>query len=296
MLPDYLSDTDLHEIIRRALAEDVRDGDVTTLATVPDHAAAHGVFVAKDSGVLAGISVVDFVFELLDSAIQVSWKLDDGDDVLDGQELAEINGPARGILVGERTALNMLQRMSGIASLTHQMVSLARPHGAEILDTRKTAPGLRLLDKWAVRIGGGRNHRIGLFDMILIKDNHIAVAGGIREAVEAAASFAATASRPLQIEVEVRTLDELRELLEVGGAHVVLLDNMAHTRPGGSVDTVMLREAVAMVAGTIRTEASGNVSLETVESIASTGVDFISSGALTHSVQALDISLKLNFQ
>ncbi len=296
MLPDYLSDADLYEIIRRALAEDVRDGDVTTLATVPDYAAANGAFLAKEAGVLAGRAVADFVFELLDSAIEVSWLVDDGDEVSEGQEVARIAGPARGILVGERTALNMLQRMSGIASLTHRMVSLASPHGAEILDTRKTAPGLRLLDKWAVRIGGGRNHRIGLFDMILIKDNHIAVAGGIREAVEAAAAFVAREARQLQIEVEVRTLDELRELLAVGGADVVLLDNMARRMQDGTVDTSMLREAVAMVAGTMRTEASGNVSLETVASIASTGVDFISSGALTHSVQALDISLKLNFQ
>ncbi|MBT8400093.1 MAG: carboxylating nicotinate-nucleotide diphosphorylase [Rhodothermia bacterium] len=296
MLPDYLSDADLHEIIRRALAEDVRDGDVTTLATVPDQAAAAGVFLAKESGVLAGRAVADFVFELLDSAIAVSWLVDDGDEVSDGQEVARIAGPARGILVGERTALNMLQRMSGIASLTHKMVSLASPYGTEILDTRKTAPGLRLLDKWAVRIGGGRNHRIGLFDMILIKDNHVAVAGGIREAVEAATAFLASEARQLQIEVEVRTLDELRELLEVEGADVVLLDNMARTSQDGTVDTTMLREAVGMVAGKIRTEASGNVSLETVAAIASTGVDFISSGALTHSVKALDISLKLNFQ
>ncbi|HEX7069670.1 MAG TPA: carboxylating nicotinate-nucleotide diphosphorylase [Rhodothermales bacterium] len=288
-LPPYLTAADIDAIVRRALAEDVGSGDVTTLATVHPGVHAEAELVAKASGILAGTPVFDAVFRQLDPTVHVTWLRADGDAVAPGDRIATLAGPARAILSGERTALNLLQRMSGVASATHAMVQAVRPHHARILDTRKTAPGLRLLDKWAVLIGGGQNHRIGLFDMILIKENHITAAGSVEEALHAARMWV-DRNRPVRIEIEARTLDEVRQVLEVGVAELVLLDNMARRTPAG-LDTSMLSEAVRLVSGRIQTEASGNVSLDTVHAIAATGVDFISAGELTHSVKALDVSL-----
>ncbi len=292
--PVYVDDAALLNLVEKSLAEDIGAGDVTTLATIPASTRATGRFLARASGTLAGAHLVDLVFRTVDPDIRVHWLTLDGALVKDGATIARIHGPARGVLTGERVALNLLQRMSGIATATRRMVELAEPFGAQILDTRKTVPGLRLLDKWAVRLGGGQNHRVGLYDMVLIKDNHIAVAGSLEKAVVAARKFVADHSTPLRIEVEVRTLDEVRRAVECDGIDILLLDNMVRVKEK-HVDTSMLAEAVTIVGRRVLTEASGNVTLSTVAHIAQTGVDFISSGALTHSVTALDISLILDF-
>ena len=293
-LPPYLTDAALDEIIARALAEDVGPGDVTSIATIPAETTATAHFLAREDGVLAGLYAAARVFAAVDAAARVTWTARDGDAVRRGAVFGAVTGRARSLLTAERLALNLMQRMSGIATATRRMVEAVRPHPAKILDTRKTAPGLRLVDKWAVRLGGGVNHRIGLFDMILIKDNHIAAAGGVRAALEAARRYREEARRPdLRIEIEARTLDEVRAVLDTGGVDVILLDNMARPTAHGGLDVSMLREAVTLVGGRFETEASGNVTLATAPVIAATGVDFISSGALTHSVAALDLSLNI---
>jgi nicotinate-nucleotide pyrophosphorylase (carboxylating) len=292
MLPDYLTHDHLTEVLEHAIEEDIGPGDVTTLATVPPDQTATAVIRAKEAGVVAGLEAAACAFAVTDRALEVSWNVADGTAVESGQEIGTIAGPAQGMLTAERPALNLMQRMSGIATATHRMVDAARPHGTEILDTRKTAPGLRRLDKWAVRLGGGTNHRIGLYDLFLIKDNHIAAAGGVAPALDAAQTYRAEHAPDLAIEIETRTLGEVRTAAEHGAADILLLDNMV-TVDDGTVDTSMLRDAVALVDGRCRTEASGNVTLATVPAIAETGVDALSSGALTHSVTALDLSMKI---
>ena len=281
------SNTDLlvqiRPIIQRALDEDLGDSDVTTLCTISAEATLTGHFIAKADGILAGLEVARLTLALIDERVQVEFSTHDGEPVTQGQVFGTINGPTRALLMGERTALNFLQRMSGIATLTHQFVEAVKPYKAVILDTRKTAPGLRLLDKWAVKLGGGQNHRIGLFDMVLIKNNHITAVGSITAAINRVRECD---DRQRAIEVEVRTLDELHEALALQPDRI-LLDNM-------NLDQMLA--AVEITAGRVPRvplEASGNVTLETVNAIAATGVDFISSGALTHSVKALDISLTL---
>jgi nicotinate-nucleotide pyrophosphorylase (carboxylating) len=271
----------LARVIRDGLAEDVGGGDVTTRATVPADATATGELRLKAPGVLAGLGAFAAVFAALDPAVQVEPLAQDGDAFDDvPREVARVAGPARALLTGERLALNLLQRMSGVATETRRYVDAVASTGVEILDTRKTVPGLRALDKRAVVIGGGTNHRYGLYDAILIKDNHIAVAGGILRAIE----LARAAAPGLEVEVEARTESEVIEAVQ-GGADVVLLDNM---------DLPALRRAVGFVDRRAITEASGGVSLRTVRDIAETGVDRISVGALTHSVSALDLSLELH--
>jgi len=292
MLPDYLTRDQLTEVLENAIGEDVGPGDVTTLATVPPDQTATAVIRAKEAGVVAGLEAAECAFAVTDRALEVSWGVADGTAVEAGQEIGTIAGPARGMLTAERPALNLMQRMSGIATATHRMVDAARPHGTEILDTRKTAPGLRRLDKWAVLLGGGTNHRIGLYDLFLIKDNHIAAAGGVAPALDAAQTYRAEHAPDLEIEIETRTLKEVRTAVKHGAADILLLDNMVAV-DDGTVDTSMLRDAVALVDGRCRTEASGNVTIATVPAIAETGVDALSSGALTHSVTALDLSMKM---
>lgn len=295
MIPSYLTDNELDALVRRGLAEDIGAGDVTTHATIPLHATAEAVFLAKASGVIAGLEVASRVFAALDVGTSIAWSVDDGDPVRPGQRFGRISGPAHALLSGERLALNLLQRMSGIATATRGMVNAIGDHPARLLDTRKTVPGLRALDKWAVLLGGGHNHRIGLYDQILVKDNHIAACGGIPEAIRAANAYrSGYGLQDLEIEIEVRTLEELDEVLACGTVDIILLDNMVSRGADGAVDTTLLVEAVERVAGRFRTEASGNVSLETVGAIARTGVWAVSSGALTHSVTALDISLEVN--
>jgi nicotinate-nucleotide pyrophosphorylase (carboxylating) len=267
-------------IIRRALREDIGDGDVTTRCTVPAQALLTGRFIAKEAGIVAGLEVARLTFALLDESVEFIPHLADGGHVAVGQVIATVGGPGRALLGGERVALNFLQRMSGIASLARSFVTAVQGTQAIILDTRKTAPGLRLLDKWAVRLGGAQNHRSGLYDMVLIKDNHIAAVGGIAQAVQ---RVRARDRQKRAIEVEVKDLAELQEALALT-VDRIMLDNM-------SLD--QMREAVRLTGGRVPLEASGNVTLENVAAVAATGVDYISVGALTHSVQALDISLKL---
>ena len=295
-LPPYLTLDALDALIDRALAEDVGAGDVTTRATVSPDTPAEAHFLVKEDGVLAGILAADRVFAAVDETLETTWTKTDGDLIARGDTVGVVRGRARSILTAERLALNLLQRMSGIATATRRMVEAARPHPARIFDTRKTAPGLRLLDKWAVRLGGGENHRLGLYDMILIKDNHIAAVGGMRAAIEAAQRYRQEKDPALKIEIEARTLDEVRAVLKIGGVDVILLDNMVTVQPGGVIDTSVLQDAVALVDGRFATEASGNVTLATVPAIAATGVTYISCGALTHSVKALDISLKIELR
>lgn len=276
----HMTDEQIEAIMQRALAEDVGSGDVTSQWILPPEMRVRGRFLAKAQGVLAGLEVARQVFQQVDERIALHARLKDGDVISEGDIVATVEGPAASILTAERTALNFLQRMSGIATLTRRYVEAVASTKAVILDTRKTAPGLRLLDKWAVRLGGGQNHRLGLYDMVLIKDNHIAAAGSITQAVE---QVRRRNWQGLPIEVEVKSLAELEEALALN-VDRIMLDNM---------DLDEMRRAVAMTAGRVSLEASGNVTLENVAAIAATGVDYISVGALTHSVKALDISLEV---
>jgi nicotinate-nucleotide pyrophosphorylase (carboxylating) len=272
----------LDGLVRLALAEDLGDGgDVTSMATIPADRHILGIISAKAPGIIAGLPAVRVVYQQVDPNVRVQPTLKDGDSVSPGTLVCEVSGAGRSVLTGERVALNFLQRLSGIATLTAQFVSAAAGTHAVILDTRKTTPGWRLLEKYAVRMGGGHNHRMGLYDMVLIKDNHIDAAGGITAAVEAARQSAEAVG--LQVEVEVKTLDELREALSLKPDRI-LLDNM---------DETQMREAVRLAAKRVPLEASGNMSLERVAAVAATGVDFISVGALTHSAPALDLSMRL---
>jgi nicotinate-nucleotide pyrophosphorylase (carboxylating) len=293
---DQIDDIDF--IIQRALAEDIGSGDVTTESTVSADATAAGLFRCKARGVVSGLPVAARVFSLLPGTVEVAWFVEEGQTVEEGSELGRISGNARSILTGERTALNILQRMSGIATAAARLVSAAGSSPAIILDTRKTAPGLRALDKMAVRSGGAQNHRWGLYDMVLIKDNHIAAAGGITEAISSVRRLLDQREElELVIEVEARTLEEVQEVIAhkkaTGDPQRILLDNMVRRRDDGTVDTSLLVEALQMIDGRLETEASGNVTVETVAAIAETGVDFVSAGSITHSVMALDISLEL---
>ncbi|CAN5807488.1 carboxylating nicotinate-nucleotide diphosphorylase [soil metagenome] len=277
------------ECLKRALAEDIGPGDVTTDSIVPDDAVLRGRILAKESGVVAGLDLAQAVFRLLLDSIGFIPSVAEGTQVTSGTVLANISGSARALLTGERTALNFLGRMSGIATLTRQFVDQVSGTSARILDTRKTAPGLRAIDKLAVRRGGGENHRMGLFDMVLIKDNHIDFAGSIAAAVErvrATTPSGRPAGGPrygtnLEIEVEARTLEHVKEALDLGIKRI-LLDNMTPD---------VVREAVVLNNGRAKLEASGNVTLENVRQIAETGVDFISVGSLTHSAKVFDVSL-----
>ena len=273
-------------MIQRALEEDVGDGDVTTVCTVAADTSYEGKLIAKATGVVAGLAVTQLTFDLAallygtGQTVRFQTHVAEGQAVERGAVIATIHGPGQVLLTAERTALNFLQRMSGIATLTAHYVAAVQGTKAKILDTRKTAPGLRALDKWAVALGGGTNHRHGLYDMVLIKENHVAAAGGIRAAVEQVRRLD---SRQRPIEVEVRSLAELQEALPLG-VDQIMLDNM---------DLAQMREAVRITNGATPLEASGNVALTTVAEIAATGVDYISVGKLTHSVEAFDISFLL---
>jgi len=270
--------TEITTRLKRALDEDIGPGDLTTDSIVPREATLRGEIIAKQQGIVAGFDVARQVFLLLDRRIEFTVNVAEGGQVATGSVLANLSGSARALLTGERTALNFLGRMSGIATLTRQFVDAVSGTRAIILDTRKTVPGLRAVDKLAVRRGGGENHRIGLYDMVLIKDNHIDFAGSLTEAVRRVRASGST----LKIEVEARTIEDVRSALELGVTRI-LLDNMT---------VAALHEAVQINAGRAKLEASGNVTLENVRQIAETGVDFISVGALTHSAKVFDLSLK----
>lgn len=289
---------DLKGIIKLALAEDAGDlGDVTCMATLPADMVVEAHFLAKEDGIIAGIAIADMIFDEVDPLLEVEWFKNDGDVVHKGLQFGKVHGRAQNIILAERVVLNFMQRMSGIATLTKAMADAARP--ACILETRKTAPGLRLVDKWAVLIGGGRNHRMGLFDMVMIKDNHISVAGGVTNAIKSVDAFLQQRNLQMGVEIETRTLEEVKEVLHFASQTKtsltrIMLDNMVIPQPDGDVDVSMLKEAVELISGRFETEASGNVTVDTVHKIGQTGVTYISSGALTHSVKALDISLKID--
>lgn len=266
----------ISEAIRRALDEDIGPGDATSNSIIPPDASMHGQIIAKQSGVIAGLDVAKAVYATFDPQVEFTAKVEEGACVENRQVLATVFGSARSLLTAERTALDFLGRMSGIATLTHQFVQAVAGTQTVILDTRKTAPGLRMVDKLAVLRGGGQNHRIGLYDMILIKDNHIDFAGSLEEAVRRARG----AQHGLQIEVEARTLEHVEAALKLG-VERILLDNMS---------IKMMTEAVRMTNGKAKLEASGNINLKTVRKIAGTGVDYISIGALTHSANVFDVS------
>ncbi len=284
MTPSPLQDSRVHRIVELALLDDGTLGDVTTESIVPESARGDGALLCKEDGVIAGLELAGMVFRACDPGIAFEPRAADGSAVGRGQEVAEVRGGLRGILRAERPALNLLQRMSGIATLTRKYVEAVRGTGARITDTRKTAPGLRMLDKLAVRLGGGVNHRFGLDDMALIKDNHIVAAGSITAAVQRCTSYLKAHWSRIAVEVEARTLDDVREALKCGGVTRIMLDNF---------DLAAMKEAVHLIAHRVEVEASGGITLPTVRSYAETGVDFISVGALTHSVQALDLSLEL---
>ena len=275
-----------HDPIEIALAEDVGAGDLTSDNFVPAELRARGRIVARETAVIAGTATAAEVFRRVDNSLAIEILKQDGADVSPGDVIVEVTGRARSILTAERTALNFLQRLSGIATLTRQFVDAVHGSGAEILDTRKTTPGLRALEKSAVAAGGGSNHRLGLFDMVLIKDNHLAAAADTEALRELLERFRGEHA-PVRIEIEADTLEQVRAFLALPGVDVILLDNM---------NTATLRDAVEMRAdSSVKLEASGGVSLETVAEIAATGVDYISVGALTHSARAVDLSLELDY-
>lgn len=268
---------ELEYIIEHAFREDIGDGDITTNNLVPENSVAKASMTAKADGVIAGLPIAEKVFKKLDP--NLIWKplVKDGDTIKKGDVIVEMQGSFRALLTGERLALNLMQRMSGIASETAKYVAEVKHTNVQILDTRKTVPGLRTLDKYSVKTGGGTNHRIGLYDLVMIKDNHIKIAGGIAPAVE---QIRKSIPSHIKVEVETTNLEEVKEAV-FAGADIIMLDNMSNEA---------MTEAVNLVDGKAKTEASGNMSLERLKGVAETGVDFISIGALTHSVKALDIS------
>lgn len=269
--------------IKNAITEDVGDGDHTSLSTIPVGTKGKAKLIVKEDGILAGVELALEIFEQIDASLQVNVSLRDGQQVKVGDIAFTVEGNTHSILLAERLVLNCMQRMSGIATQTHRIVKHLEGYKTKVLDTRKTTPGLRYLEKWAVRIGGGVNHRIGLYDMILIKDNHVDYAGGIANAINQANDYLTTTRRKLQIEIEVRNMEELKQVLEIGKVDRIMLDNFP---------IPLLREAVALIDGKFVTEASGGITEENVAAYAACGVDFISMGALTHSVKSLDLSLK----
>lgn len=281
-----LADSHLTRMIEIALREDIGVGDITSNAIIPGSRIGKGVFLAKANGVLAGLEVAETVFRLVDDSIRMRSKISDGAPVLRGMQIASVDGSLRSILTAERVALNFLQRMSGIATMTSSFVKLVEGTNARIADTRKTAPGLRAFDKWAVRLGGGQNHRFGLDDMILIKDNHIAAAGSIEKAVRLVL-LGLPLERSIKIEVECQSLQQVSEAVQCEGIDVIMLDNFQLDDLATAVRVIRVQRP------SVQIEGSGNVNERTVRDIAETGVDLISIGALTHSVKALDISLEI---
>ena len=269
--------------IKNAIAEDIGDGDHTSLSTIPANTKGRAKLIVKENGILAGVELAVAIFEQVDSNLQVTVFINDGQEVKYGDIALHVEGSTHSILIAERLVLNCMQRMSGIATTTNKIVKLLAPYHTKVLDTRKTTPGMRYLEKWAVKIGGGVNHRIGLYDMILIKDNHVDYAGGISNAIKAANKYLKDNNRKLAIEIEVRNLEELRQVLAEGHVNRIMLDNFP---------IPLLKEAITLIDGKFITEASGGITIDNVTSYAACGVDFISMGVLTHSVKSLDLSLK----
>lgn len=273
----------LRAFISQALQEDVGDGDHTSLSTIPAGKHGQAKLIIKENGILAGVSIALEVFNVVDPSLNIEIFIKDGSTVKIGDIVLKVSGSIHAILIAERLVLNIMQRMSGIATTTNEIVELLKNTGTKVLDTRKTTPGLRFIEKEAVRIGGGVNHRFGLYDMILIKDNHVDYASGIENALKAANQYRKSLSKPIEIEIEVRNIEELREVLAFGNVDRILLDNF---------DFKTLTEAVKLVDGKFITEASGGIVPSNAKQFADCGVDYISMGALTHSVKSLDMSLK----
>jgi len=281
--PDYITPYFLTDFIRTAFVEDIGDGDHSALASIPIEAQSKAMLKVKDEGVLAGIEMALEIFAFYDSTLSVNVRFYDGAEIKTGDVAFTVEGPSRSILTCERLVLNCMQRMSGIATKTHQFVKLLEGTHTKLLDTRKTTPNFRLPEKWAVKIGGGENHRIGLYDMILLKDNHIDMAGGIREAINQTKEYLRATNKNLKIEVETRTLKEVEEVLSTEAADIIMLDNM---------DIAIMSKAVTLINGQCKTEASGGITEGMIRAIAECGVDYISVGSLTHSYKSLDLSLK----
>lgn len=273
----------IDDLLDLAFAEDVGDGDHTTLSTIPADAIGRSRLIIKEKGILAGVDMARKVLQKVDLSIKMTVLINDGTEVNPGDIAFTAEGPVRSLLVAERTMLNIMQRMSGVATMTRRYQDELKGLHTRVLDTRKTTPGMRMLEKEAVRIGGGTNHRIGLFDMILIKDNHIDFAGGIEKAIRRADDYCKANGKDLKIEVEVRSLDDIRKVMETGGVDRIMFDNFTPE---------LTREAVKLVAGRFETESSGGITLENLRAYGEAGVDFISVGALTHSVKGLDMSFK----
>ncbi len=278
---------DLDQFIDLWFREDIREGDHTTLSTIPGYATGTAILLVKQEGIIAGIEVAERIFGRFDQKIKMTPRISDGDPISVGDVVFKVTGKVHSILQCERLVLNVMQRMSGIATSTRQYVKLVEGTGTHLLDTRKTTPGFRLLEKEAVRLGGGVNHRFGLFDMVLIKDNHIDFAGGIEQAIRGTHNYLKEKNLSLKIEVETRSLDDVKKVVKVGGVDRIMLDNFT---------TGQTREAVEFINGRIETESSGGITMDTIRAYAQCGVDYISVGALTHQVKSLDLSLKADFQ
>ena len=273
----------IDDLLTLAFAEDIGNGDATTLSTIPADAVGRQQLIVKEEGILAGVDIARKVFEKFDPSLKMTVFIQDGTHVRPGDIAFVVEGPVRSLLQTERTMLNIMQRMSGIATTTDKYQKELEGTGARVLDTRKTTPGMRMLEKEAVKIGGGTNHRIGLFDMILIKDNHIDFAGGLEKAIDRANEYCREKGKKLKIEVEVRSLDDIRRVMAHGGVDRIMFDNFTPE---------LTREAVALVGGKYETESSGGITLDNLRAYGEAGVDFISVGALTHSVKGLDMSFK----
>jgi nicotinate-nucleotide pyrophosphorylase (carboxylating) len=268
------------------LEEDIGDGDHSSLACVPESAVGAARLLVKDDGIIAGVALAEKIFQAFDPTLNVAVLIEDGKEVALGDVVFEVSGRSRSILSTERLVLNFMQRMSGIATQTNAIVKLINGTKVRLLDTRKTTPGIRYLEKWAVRIGGGYNHRFGLYDMIMLKDNHIDYAGGVKPAIQKANEYVVNIGKPLKIEIEVRSEQELEEVLEIGGVDRIMLDNFSPER---------IKKVMSSIPDKYEVEASGGITIETIKLYADTGVDYISVGALTHSFNSLDMSLKASY-
>ena len=283
MYPAYLTKEKLHEFIRNAMKEDHGDGDHTSLGSIPVGTQVHAHLLFKQEGIVAGMEMAQIIFDVFSKDLLFESYKKDGDAIHEGEVGFKVSGDAIQLLGAERLVLNCMQRMSGIATYTHYLKSLIRNSHAQLLDTRKTTPNFRIAEKWAVEIGGGTNHRFGLYDMVMLKDNHIDFAGGVAKALKSTKSYLKKSKKKLKIEIEVRSLQELREVIGEGGVDRIMLDNMMPSQ---------MRQGIAMIAGKYETEASGGITEMSISEIADTGVDYISVGALTHSYKSLDMSLK----
>lgn len=281
---ELLKHPDLIELIEIAIREDVGDGDHSSLACIPADNKGMAYCVAKQDGVIAGMDLAANIFHRIDPSLEYTPLKKDGDAIVNGDRIFEVRGSDISILTAERLVLNFMQRLSGIATQSRTISKLLEGYHTTVLDTRKTTPGLRLLEKWAVKLGGCSNHRMGLYDMVMIKDNHIDFAGGIPQAIHKTREYLSGKGLNLPIEIETRNLNEVQQVLDCGGINRIMLDNF---------NPDLLKEAVALIAGRFETEASGGITLETIQNYAATGVDFISVGALTHSSRSIDLSLRV---